>query len=138
MAAFDEAFRDVSVLIDETEQETKRQLRGRTDRQIKIATRPRERDPAYADLQAARARLRPKEGVIWGEIDGPGERHLIVRWDEWPALHAMYDDRFYMLSERRRRVREWINNNFRSRGTELFDRDDHGGGVRSSAVAETR
>ena len=120
MAAFDETVRDVSLLIDEEEERVKTELRKRPDRQIHIATRPREQDPAYFELRAAQTGLPAKDGVIWGEIEGDGERHLIVRWDEWPALRAMQKDRFSMLSERARRVREWITDQFRARGMALF------------------
>lgn len=120
IAAFDDTVRDVSLLIHEEEERVKAELRKRPDRQIRIATRPREQDPAYFELTQAQHRLPAKDGTIWGEIEGDGELHLIVRWDEWPALRAMQKDRFYMMTERARRVREWITDQFRTRGMALF------------------
>jgi hypothetical protein len=120
IGAFDETVRDVSLLIDEEEQRVKAELRKRPDRQIRIATRPREQDPAYFQLREAQAKLPAKDGAIWGEIEGDGERHLIVRWDEWTALREMHKDRFYMMSERARRVRKWITEQFHVRGMALF------------------
>lgn len=120
LSDFDTAIRDVSLLIDEEEQRTKAVLRDRPDRRVVIATRPREQDPAYADLLAARAALPGPQGVIWGDIQGQGEVHVIVRWSEWPGLHAMHQDRAYMIVERGNRVRSWIENAYREEGLALF------------------
>jgi len=120
LAEFDTAIRDVSLLIDEEEQRVKRALRDRPDRRIVISTRPREQDPAYADLLAAQAALQPTEGVIAGEIEGDGEVHVILRWSEWPGLHAMHQDRAYMIVERASRVRSWIEYAYGEEGLVLF------------------
>lgn len=118
---FDTALRDVSLLINEEEDRVKAELRERADRHVRILTRPRERDPHYLDLLVARAQMSHGRGAVWGLVGDPGEVHVIVRWEEWPALKSMNDDRFYMLDDREKRVREWISKEYRGRGMSMFD-----------------
>jgi hypothetical protein len=121
LTGFDQALRDLSLLIDEDDERAKQQLRNRPDRSIRLQ-RPRERDPRYSDLLVARAQMgEGRRGVVWGLNDGPSEVHVIVRWDEWPALAAMHQDRFHMLHERTERVRAWIRTEYGERGLSVFD-----------------
>ena len=121
LADFDQAMRDLSLLFEEEKEKVKAQLRRRPDRTIRIRTRPRERDPAYLELLAARGRVSKGRGAVWESIVDGEEIHVIVNWDEWPALKAMRDDRFYMLDDRERRVRNWIADEYRVHGLSMFD-----------------
>jgi hypothetical protein len=116
---FDLALRDMSLLMDELEADTRTALRQRADRSVVIRTQPKELDPAFPEF----LRLRPArgEGTIWGEPYEAGERYLAVLWSEWPELKMLYDDRSLMLVDRQHRVRIWIEAEFRQRGMAILD-----------------
>lgn len=121
LAQFDQAVRDLSLLFEEEKEKVTTELRQRPDRTIRIRTRPREQDAAYFDLLAARGRVSKGRGAVWESVVDGEEIHVIVNWDEWPALKAMRDDRFYMLDDRERRVRAWIAQEYLVRGMSMFD-----------------
>lgn len=123
LAEFDQALRDVSLVINEEEERVKGELVKRPDRVVRIMTMPRERDPAFHDLRAARGLVSNGRGVVWGVAARAGdttETYVVVKWEEWPGLKAMEDDRIYMLTDRDQRVRAWIEQEYRVHGTSLF------------------
>lgn len=136
LVEFDQAMRDVSLLIEEERVRVIEQLRRREDRHIVIRTQPVDADPEYMSLKAAQAQVSKGRGSVWGvPEEGGAQTHVIVKWEEWPALKAMMDDRLYMIEDRERRVREWIEAVFRDEGLSAFDRPpDEPGGGRSPAV----
>jgi hypothetical protein len=123
LAEFDEALRDVSLLIDEEEQRVKAELAARPDRAVRIASKPRERDPAFPHLVAMRAQAANRQRIVWRvptAAGDPTETYVLVKWDEWPGLKAMEDDRIYMLAEREKRVRAWVEKEYRACGMASF------------------
>jgi hypothetical protein len=121
LAQFDEALRDVSLLIEDERARVIELLRARADRLIVIRAQPAEADPEYLRLRVAQAEVSGGRGSVWEVLAEPDRHtHVVVKWTEWPALKAMVDDRVYMIEDRERRVGEWIKNTYRVQGLAMF------------------
>lgn len=91
LADFDQALRDVSLVISDEEDRVKRELLGRPDRIVRIMTMPREQDQAFLELRAAHAQVSNGRGAVWGfpSPSGDSTEVHVVKWEEWPGLRAM-------------------------------------------------
>lgn len=99
---------------------------------IRIRTSPRERDPNYPLLLAARREIEQKGlGAVWGDYDRATreEVHLLVRWSEWPNLRGLIDCQVSHVQARRDAVRNWITRRYyeMGRGYDLFEFSDQQG-----------
>ncbi len=118
LAQYDEALRDLALVIEDEEREIKSALRQRGDRCVVFHVTPIEIDPEFPRFRS----LAPlsSEGTTWHEPDAGRQRVLIVLWAEWPGLKQLRDDRVAMLADRFLRVRRWIEARFRSEGMRIF------------------
>lgn len=98
---------------------TKALLRARPDRCVHIKSRPRELDANYDALLQARSNV-TGQGAVWGDIEGDGEVHVIVKWSEWPVLKQQFDDQVALINERHRLVGQWIADRFAKHGMRIF------------------
>lgn len=120
IAEFDDALRDLSILIADEENHIRSLLREKPVRSFSFRSAPAELDPAYPGF--ASSRPAPAEGTIWREaLENGGERLLIVRWDEWPELLQLHKDQRSMVLDRLRRVTRWIDERYASGGIAIFD-----------------
>lgn len=120
MSEYDAAIRDLALVIREEEGHIKRGLSGRNDRCFDFSILPRESDPGFPRFYQMQPG--PNDGVVLSEPLAPrGERVFVVLWTEWPGLNQLYADRFAMIADRRRRVSQWVAQEFRTLGLALFD-----------------
>lgn len=99
---------------------------------IRIRTSPREKDPNYPALLAARREIEQKGlGAVWGDYDRATreEVHVLVRWSEWPNLRGLIDCQVSHVQARRDAVRDWITKRYyeMGKGYDLFEFSDQQG-----------
>ena len=121
LGSTDETMRDLGLLIAAQEDMIKEKLRGDRERTIVLSAKPPVADARFPETLRLRQQIKYDTGTVWLQPYPEGEVHFIVRWEHWPGLKALYDDRFALIGQRQERARRCIESLLHRDGNKVFD-----------------